>query len=106
MGTVWTADQIEPIQRRVTVKLVKRGMASRQVLARFEAERQALALMEHQHMARVLDPGRTPRLACVPPEVLHRTKQMLAGLEAGPKRGEEQLVPLDNRRDGSPFQAG
>jgi serine/threonine protein kinase len=59
MGTVWMAEQTEPIQRRVAVKVVKQGMDSRQVLARFEAERQALALMEHPNIARVLDAGRT-----------------------------------------------
>jgi tetratricopeptide (TPR) repeat protein len=60
MGTVWMAEQTEPIQRRVAVKVVKEGMDSRQVLARFEAERQALALMEHPNIARVLDAGKTP----------------------------------------------
>jgi serine/threonine protein kinase/WD40 repeat protein len=60
MGTVWMADQIEPIQRRVAVKVIKEGMDSKQVLARFEAERQALALMEHPNIAKVLDAGRTP----------------------------------------------
>jgi serine/threonine protein kinase len=59
MGTVWMAEQTEPLQRRVAVKVVKEGMDSRQVLARFEAERQALALMEHPNIARVLDAGRT-----------------------------------------------
>ncbi len=60
MGTVWMAEQTDPIQRRVAVKVVKEGMDSRQVLARFEAERQALALMEHPHIAKVLDAGQTP----------------------------------------------
>jgi serine/threonine protein kinase/WD40 repeat protein len=60
MGAVWMAVQTEPIQRRVAVKVVKEGMDSRQVLARFEAERQALALMEHPNIAKVLDAGRTP----------------------------------------------
>jgi hypothetical protein len=60
MGTVWMAEQTEPIQRRVAVKVVKEGMDSKQVLARFEAERQALALMDHPHIAKVLDAGRTP----------------------------------------------
>jgi WD40 repeat protein/serine/threonine protein kinase len=60
MGTVWMAEQTEPIRRRVAVKVVKEGMDSRQVLARFEAERQALAVMEHPNIARVLDAGRTP----------------------------------------------
>jgi non-specific serine/threonine protein kinase/serine/threonine-protein kinase len=60
MGAVWMAQQSEPIQRRVAVKVVKEGMDSRQVLARFEAERQALALMEHPNIAKVLDAGRSP----------------------------------------------
>jgi serine/threonine protein kinase/tetratricopeptide (TPR) repeat protein len=60
MGAVWMAEQTEPIQRRVAVKVVKEGMDSRQVLARFEAERQALALMEHPNIAKVLDAGKTP----------------------------------------------
>src|SRR5262249_7057452 len=55
MGTVWKAQQIEPVKRPVAVKLIKAGMDSKQVLARFEAERQALALMDHPNIARVLD---------------------------------------------------
>jgi tetratricopeptide (TPR) repeat protein len=60
MGTVWLAQQQEPVKRLVALKLVKPGMDSRQVLARFEAERQALALMDHPHIAKVLDAGATP----------------------------------------------
>jgi serine/threonine protein kinase/tetratricopeptide (TPR) repeat protein len=60
MGAVWMAEQSQPIQRRVAVKVVKEGMGSHQVLARFEAERQALALMEHPNIAKVLDAGQTP----------------------------------------------
>jgi serine/threonine protein kinase len=60
MGTVWMAEQTHPIQRRVAVKVIKTGMDSRHVLARFEAERQALALMEHPNIAKVLDAGKTP----------------------------------------------
>src|SRR5499427_307951 len=59
MGTVWMAEQSEPIQRRVALKVIKEGMDSRQVLARFEAERQALALMDHPNIAKVHDAGRT-----------------------------------------------
>ncbi len=59
MGTVWLADQDEPVARRVAVKLIKAGMDSAQVIARFEAERQALALMDHPNIARVLDAGTT-----------------------------------------------
>jgi eukaryotic-like serine/threonine-protein kinase len=47
MGTVWMAEQLEPIRRQVALKLIKPGMNSAQVIARFEAERQALALMDH-----------------------------------------------------------
>jgi len=61
MGTVYLAQQMEPIRRLVAVKLVKPGMDSRMVLARFEAERQALALMDHPNIARVLDAGATPQ---------------------------------------------
>jgi eukaryotic-like serine/threonine-protein kinase len=59
MGAVWMAEQTEPVRRRVALKLIKQGMDSGQVLARFEAERQALALMDHPHIAKVLDAGAT-----------------------------------------------
>jgi eukaryotic-like serine/threonine-protein kinase len=58
MGTVWLAEQTHPVRRQVALKLIKPGMDSRQVLARFEAERQALALMDHPHIAKVLDAAR------------------------------------------------
>src|SRR4029453_4769115 len=59
MGTVWMAQQSEPVKRVVAVKLIKAGMDTSQVIARFEAERQALALMDHPNIARVLDGGTT-----------------------------------------------
>src|SRR5437667_2757736 len=59
MGTVWMAQQTAPVKRLVAVKLIKAGMDSRQVVARFGAERQALALMDHPNIARVLDAGTT-----------------------------------------------
>jgi len=59
MGTVWMAEQTEPVRRKVALKLIKPGMDSRQVLARFEQERQALALMDHPNIAKVLDGGLT-----------------------------------------------
>src|SRR5262249_23865680 len=58
-GIVFMAEQQEPIRRRVALKVIKPGMDSRQVIARFEAERQALALMDHPHIAKVLDAGQT-----------------------------------------------
>src|SRR6516164_5903198 len=66
MGTVWMAEQKEPIQRRVAVKVIKAGMDSKQVLARFEAERQALALMDHPNIAKVLDAGAVGHVSNVP----------------------------------------
>lgn len=60
MGSVWLAQQSEPVKRKVAVKLIKLGMDSRQVLTRFEAERQALAMMDHPNIAKVLDGGLTP----------------------------------------------
>src|SRR5438874_7094898 len=59
MGTVWMAQQTEPVKRLVAVKFIKAGMDSKQIIARFEAERQALALMDHPNIARVLDAGTT-----------------------------------------------
>jgi eukaryotic-like serine/threonine-protein kinase len=59
MGAVWLAQQTQPVRRQVALKLIKPGMDSRQVLARFEQERQALALMDHDHIARVFDAGTT-----------------------------------------------
>src|SRR5262245_32980420 len=59
MGTAWRAQQTLPVQRLVAVKVLKPGMDTRQVIARFEAERQALALMDHPNIARVFDAGTT-----------------------------------------------
>jgi tetratricopeptide (TPR) repeat protein len=59
MGTVWKSEQMQPVRRIVAIKLIKPGMDSRMVLSRFEAERQALALMDHPNIAKVLDGGTT-----------------------------------------------
>ena len=61
MGEVWLAEQKEPVRRRVALKLVKAGMSSREVIARFESERQALAVMDHPAIAKVFDAGSTPQ---------------------------------------------
>ena len=58
-GTVYLAEQLQPIERKVALKIVKLGMDTRQVVARFEAERQALAIMDHPNIARVYDAGST-----------------------------------------------
>ena len=60
MGEVWVAEQEQPVKRRVALKLIKPGMDSDRVIARFEAERQALALMDHTNIAKVFDAGTTP----------------------------------------------
>jgi non-specific serine/threonine protein kinase/serine/threonine-protein kinase len=61
MGEVWLAEQKEPVRRKVAFKVIKHGMDTKQVVARFEAERQALAVMDHPAVAKVLDAGSTPR---------------------------------------------
>jgi serine/threonine protein kinase/WD40 repeat protein len=60
MGVVFVAEQQEPVRRKVALKVIKPGMDTRDVIARFEAERQALALMDHPHIAKVFDAGATP----------------------------------------------
>jgi serine/threonine protein kinase len=59
MGLVFVAEQQQPVRRKVALKVIKPGMDTRQVVARFEAERQALALMDHPNIARVHDGGET-----------------------------------------------
>ena len=59
MGEVWLAEQRQPVRRRVAIKLIKAGMDTREVVARFESERQALALMDHPTIAKVFDAGST-----------------------------------------------
>ena len=72
MGEVWLAEQKDPVRRRVAIKLIKLGMDTREVVARFESERQALALMDHPAIAKVFDAGSTPEgrpyfvMECVP----------------------------------------
>ena len=61
MGEVWLAEQRQPVRRRVAIKLIKAGMDTREVVARFESERQALALMEHPNIAKVFEAGATPQ---------------------------------------------
>jgi eukaryotic-like serine/threonine-protein kinase len=60
MGEVWLAEQVDPVRRRVAIKVIKAGMDTKQVVARFESERQALALMDHPAIAKVFDGGTTP----------------------------------------------
>jgi serine/threonine protein kinase len=57
MGEVWLAEQSEPVKRRVALKVIKQGMDTKQVVARFEAERQALAMMNHPAVAKAAAPA-------------------------------------------------
>src|SRR5919201_1405693 len=59
MGVVYRAQQLQPIRRDVALKIIKPGMDTKQVIARFETERQALAVMDHPNIARVFDAGAT-----------------------------------------------
>ncbi len=59
MGEVWLAEQVEPVRRRVAIKVIRRGMDSKDFIARFEAERQALAMMDHPTISKVFDAGET-----------------------------------------------
>lgn len=73
MGVVYMAEQTEPVRRRVALKIIKPGMDTRRVIARFEAERQALTMMDHPNIAKVLDAGTTGEkgvrnLLCEAPE--------------------------------------
>ena len=61
MGEVWLAEQMHPVRRRVALKLIKAGMDTGEVVARFQSERQALALMDHPSIAKVFDAGSTPQ---------------------------------------------
>src|SRR5712672_2956821 len=59
MGVVYMAEQTKPVRRKVALKIIKPGMDTREVIARFESERQALAIMDHPNIAKVLDAGAT-----------------------------------------------
>ncbi len=96
-GVVYMAEQKEPVRRRVALKVIKLGMDTRSVIARFEAERQALALMDHPNIAKVFDAGSTerpltPGSAGVPPaSSVSLTNEQPAGRDAGaPRQAYEQ----------------
>ncbi|MFZ4576670.1 MAG: serine/threonine protein kinase, partial [Phycisphaerales bacterium] len=101
-GSVYMAEQTSPIRRRVAVKVLKPGMDSRQIIARFEAERQALALMDHPNIAKVLDAGTTPpELGALP----YFAMELVRGVpitrfcdeaKLSPRQRLELLVPVCN----------
>jgi serine/threonine protein kinase/Flp pilus assembly protein TadD len=79
MGLVYVAEQQKPVRRKVALKIIKPGMDSRQVIARFEAERQALALMDHPNIAKILDGGMTSRPHAPREEVPHAEREAYSG---------------------------
>ncbi len=89
MGTVYAAEQQQPVARRIALKIIKSGMDSSQVIARFEHERQALALMDHPNIAKVLDAGAT--LAGRPYFVM----ELVAGIPITTYCDQEQLTPRE-----------
>ncbi len=81
-GVVYVAEQTEPVRRRVALKVIKLGMDTKQVVTRFEAERQALAMMAHPNIAKVLDAGTTGA-----------SKQSSATSDQAPSRGAKREPP-------------
>ena len=113
MGTVWVAEQTEPVRRKVALKLIKPGMDTKEVLARFEVERQALALMDHPNIAKVHDGGVTASgrpyfvmeyVKGIPLTefcdeakltVKERLELFIAGLPSGPARHQKGIIHRD-----------
>jgi eukaryotic-like serine/threonine-protein kinase len=85
MGEVWLAEQKEPVRRRVALKLVRAGMNSREMIARFESERQALALMDHPAIAKVLDAGFLPISPTRSKGVAYRRERVFSGTSKSPR---------------------
>ena len=95
-GTVYMAEQREPVQRRVALKIIKPGMDSRQVIARFEAERQALAMMDHPHIARVLEAGATDAQSLLGPGRPYFVMELVKGVPIT-QYCDEHGLPLRER---------
>jgi serine/threonine protein kinase/tetratricopeptide (TPR) repeat protein len=92
MGVVYMAEQEEPVRRKVALKIIKLGMDTKQVVARFEAERQALALMDHPNIAKVFDAGMTDPTHSAPdlpaPEISRQPGQPLPSSDERRGQGE------------------
>jgi serine/threonine protein kinase len=104
MGTVYMAQQTEPVKRLVALKIIKAGMDSAEVLARFEQERQALAVMDHPNIAKVLDAGTTPGAhatemagdaACVSAERPYFVMELVKGIPITKYCDQEHLSPKE-----------
>jgi serine/threonine protein kinase len=93
MGVVFVADQIEPVQRRVALKVIKTGADSARVLARFEQERQALALMDHPNIAKVLDAGMSRPAAPGAPALPYFVMELIKGVPLTRYCDDAKLTP-------------
>lgn len=98
MGTVWVAEQTQPVKRRVALKIIKAGMDSAQVLRRFEAERQALALMDHTNIAKVFDAGTTTDFGGVGQGRPYFVMELIPGVVVT-KYCDELNLPIRERLD-------
>ena len=111
-GAVYVAEQREPVKRRVALKIIKLGMDTKEVIARFEAERQALALMDHPHIAKVFDGG---AIGSAESQILNlkseiprgRTYFVMAQLmgapdDMSPEQADRSGVDVDTRSDEQP----
>ena len=118
-GVVYMAEQEEPVRRRAAVKVIKLGMDTKQVIARFEAERQALALMDHPNIAKVFDAGSTERpltpgsAGILPASSALLTHEQPAGEDAGAPRqaygqgpGERDVAKLQIENQKSQITPG
>ncbi|HEY6565434.1 MAG TPA: protein kinase, partial [Pirellulaceae bacterium] len=95
MGIVYLAEQERPIRRQVAVKTIKPGMDSRQVITRFEAERQALAMMDHPNIARVLDAGDTAPSANGYPARPYFVMELVPGIPITKYCDDKRLSPRE-----------
>jgi serine/threonine protein kinase/WD40 repeat protein/tetratricopeptide (TPR) repeat protein len=95
MGTVFMAEQARPVQRKVALKIINPGMDSRQVIARFEVERQALAMMDHPNIAKVLDAGTIGEPGCVSAGRPYFVMELVKGVPITKFCDERHLTPRE-----------
>ena len=95
-GVVYMAEQQQPVRRKVALKVLKPGMDTKQVVARFEAERQALALMDHPNIAKVLDAGAIPgEPGCVSAGRPYFVMELIRGVPITTFCDENRLIPRE-----------
>jgi eukaryotic-like serine/threonine-protein kinase len=103
-GEVWMAEQREPVKRRVALKIIKLGMDSRQIVARFEAERQALAMMDHPNIAKIFDAGTTESIVHEPQgRARHSVRAVAQPSGSGARRTDAPYQPPSVVSAGRPY---